>query len=272
MRSLAYEQFRTLEQDHWWFRGRRAVYLELLREALGDRRPRRVLDVGAGLGGFLPELGELGQALCFTELDPEAARLAVGRGGAGGVRARAEALPFQDESLDLVTLFDVLEHADEDGPALDEVARILRPGGTLLLSVPAHPWLFSRNDEVAGHRRRYSRRGLVELVHGSELRLVRCTFANTLLFPAIASAVLALKAVEPLVPSSEHTNLSWRLPRVLDELCYQAFRAELHLSRRIDLPVGHSLVAIARREELGPILSPLPTRMPRPVIAPHGTT
>ena len=154
MRPAAFEQFRALERDHWWFRGRRAVYLELLRGALEGRRARRVLDVGTGLGGFLPELAGLGHALHFTELDAEAARAALGRGGAVGVRARAEALPFADESHDLVTLFDVVEHADDDGRVLEEAARVLRPGGTLLLSVPAHPWLFSRNDEVAGHRRR----------------------------------------------------------------------------------------------------------------------
>jgi SAM-dependent methyltransferase len=263
MREAAFEQFRALERDHWWFRGRRAVYLELLRGALGGRRPRRVLDVGAGLGGFLPPLSELSGALAFTELDPSAAREAQGRGGATGLRARAEALPFLDESQDLVCLFDVVEHADDDGQVLEEVARVLRPGGTVILSVPAHPWLYSRNDEVAGHRRRYTRRSLTELVTGAELTLLRCTHANALLFPAIAAAVLALKAVEPLVPRSEHTNLSWRPPRLVDELCFRAFRAELALSRRIDLPVGHSLVAIARRQELGPVLRPLPTRLPR---------
>ncbi len=263
MRPAAFEQFRALERDHWWFRGRRAVYLELLRGALEGRRARRVLDVGTGLGGFLPELAGLGHALHFTELDAEAARAALGRGGAVGVRARAEALPFADESHDLVTLFDVVEHADDDGRVLEEAARVLRPDGTLLLSVPAHPWLFSRNDEVAGHRRRYTRRGLAELVEGADLRLVRCTYANALLFPAIAATVLALKAVEPLLPRSEHTNLSWRLPRPLDELCFQAFRAELALSRRVDLPLGHSLLVIARREETGPVLRPLPARFPR---------
>ncbi len=261
MRTKAFEQFLALEREHWWFRGRRAVYLELLRGALEGRRPRRVLDIGAGVGGFLPELSGLGQRVHFTEFDPEALGAASARSVAHGVRARAEALPFRDESYDLACLFDVVEHVADDARALDEVARVLRPGGLVVLSVPAHPWLFSRNDVVAGHVRRYTRERLQTLIRGAALELVRCTYANALLFPAIAPAVLASKLVEPLAPGSEHTNLSLKLPRWADQLCFRAFRAELLLSRRWDLPLGHSLFAIARRTEVGAaLIGPAPRR------------
>lgn len=261
MRPKAFEQFLALEREHWWFRGRRAVYLELLRGALAERRPRRVLDVGAGVGGFLPELAALGQRVHFTECDRAALGAASARGVAHGVRASAEALPFRNESYDLVCLFDVIEHVVDDARALEEVARVLRPGGLAVLSVPAHPWLFSRNDRVAGHERRYTRAGLRSLISGAELQLVRCTYTNALLFPLIAPVVLGSKLLEPLVPDSEHTNLSVRLPRALDELCFRAFRAELQVSRRWDLPLGHSLLAIARRVDVGAALvGPAPRR------------
>lgn len=261
MRSRAFEQFLALEREHWWFRGRRAVYLELLQGSLGGRRPRRVLDIGAGVGGFLPELGAVGQSVHFTEFDAEAFGAARARDVAQGVRARAEALPFRDESYDLACLFDVVEHVADDARALGEVARVLRPGGRVVLSVPAHPWLFSRNDVVAGHVRRYTRDHLQALIRGAALELVRCTYTNALLFPVIAPTVLASKLIEPFAPDSEHTNLSLRLPRWLNELCFRAFRAELALSRRWDLPLGHSLFAIARRTEVGAsLVGPAPRR------------
>lgn len=261
MRPAAFEQFARLEREHWWFRGRRRVYLELLRGALGGTAPRRVLDVGAGVGGFLEELGALGGALHCTERDPEAARLCRERGLARCLRADATALPYADESFDLVTLFDVLEHLDDDRAALGEVLRVLAPGGLVLVSAPAHPWLFSQNDVVAGHRRRYTRGGLRARFEESGLHLVRLTYANALLFPAIALFLLGSRCFGRLGVARtdrEHTNLSWSLPPFAHELAYRAFCAELALSRRADLPWGHSLVAIAQRRDIE--LTPLPAR------------
>lgn len=263
MKREAFEQFENLERGHWWFRGRRRVYLELLRRELGAARPRRVLDLGAGVGGFLEELGELGEELVYTELDREAVERLRERRGAPGVRADATALPFEDMSFDLVCLFDVLEHIVDERQALREVLRVLSPGGYALLSVPAHPWLWSENDRVAQHVRRYTRRGLVDALTGAGLLLQRCTFANALLFPAIASFLVVTEAARKLhLAPRGATNLSLPWPRSLDSVCYRLFVSELALSRRVDLPLGHSLVAIARRRDYA--VTPLLRREPLP--------
>ncbi|MFT7487120.1 MAG: SAM-dependent methyltransferase [Candidatus Paceibacteria bacterium] len=253
MNSIAYEQFSRLERDHWWFRGRREVYLGVLRAALGDWRPRRILDIGAGVGGFLPELEKLGGELLFTEFDAESAKRARDRGFNRALQASADRLPLADESVDLVCMFDVIEHLERDEQALSEVMRVLRPAGRLVLSVPAHAWLFSRNDEVSGHFRRYSRGELRRKIQGCGLQLDRCTFANSLLFPAIAGVVLARRLGEVCLPKlghREHTNLSLKMPDALQQLCYRAFSVELKLSRNWDLPLGHSLLAIAEKRTL----------------------
>lgn len=252
MKPLAYEQFEELERDHWWFRGRRHVYSQLLRDHLGGRTPERILDIGSGVGGFLAELDALGDELAYTEVDAAALTRCRARGFGSGVRATANALPFRDESFDLICLFDVVEHLQDDRGAIDEVLRVLRPGGTLLISVPAHPWLFSRNDLVAGHHRRYTRASLRQLCRIPGLYLDRCTYTNVALFPSIAAFLLAAKALDKLGfvgGSKERTNLSWRLPRLIDRACYGLFCAELGISRRVDVPLGHSIVAIGRREE-----------------------
>jgi 2-polyprenyl-3-methyl-5-hydroxy-6-metoxy-1,4-benzoquinol methylase len=250
VRPEAYEQFARLEREHWWFRGRRKVYLELLRAALGDYRPGRVLDIGSGCGGFLEELETLGEEVHHTDLSHHALSSSGTRSHAQPAQASATALPYASMSFDLVCLFDVLEHIEDDAAVLEEVERVLNPEGVLILSVPAHHWLWSENDRVAEHVRRYSRSGLLELLGGSHLILERCTFTNAVLFPAIAAFVLASEAARSvgLAPRGT-TNLSVPAPRWLDATLYRAFVSELPWARRWDLPIGHSLVAILRKRE-----------------------
>ncbi len=250
MKDLAFEQFESLEERHWWFRGRRAVYLELLRGALQGVRPARVLDLGAGVGGFLEELGRLGDQVHYTELVPEALRCCAKRGAGAGVLADGTALPFAEMSFDVVCLFDVLEHIEDHEAVLNEVARVLNPQGIAIVSVPAHPWLWSENDRISEHVRRYTRRELREVVDDAQLVLERCTYTNAALFPAIAGFVLAAETARRLHLTPGHaTNLSVPMPRSLDQLFYRVFVAELAVSRKWDLPFGHSLCAVVRRRE-----------------------
>ena len=218
----------------------------------------------------MSQLDELGDGLIFTDLNADALNQCRSGGVGQGVRSSADALPFRDESFDLICLFDVLEHVEDDSGVLSEVFRLLRPEGHLLISVPAHAWLFSRNDEIAGHHRRYNRRDLQGLFKAAGLDLVRCSYANTLLFPAIAIFLLLARGLTALGLSardSERTNLSWRVPAPIENLLYLAFTSELVLSRHWDLPLGHSIVAIARRQELGARLVTLRPQLPTEIRA-----
>lgn len=249
MKRLAHEQFRRLERSHWWFRGRRAVYLGLLEAAL-DERPERALDVGCGPGGFARELGRLARRVVAVDADAGALRTCAERELGPLVRADGAALPFADRSFELVTLFDVLEHLADERHALAEARRVLTPEGLLCASVPAHAWLYASNDRIAGHHRRYSRRGLVAALERAGFAVLRATYANVLLAPVIVPAVLGLRAAEGLGlfgRTPAHTNLSWPLPRIAHDALARVFAAELGWSRRRDAPFGHSLIALARR-------------------------
>src|SRR5262245_55002769 len=171
----------TQAQVHWWYRARRALVGELLAGRLAPGA--RVIDVGCGTGDNLRALDELaGRTVAGVELSPYAVRhappSAAGDGRVGV--SRAEHLPFRTASADLITCMDVIELLDDDA-ALAEYHRVVRPGGLVLLTVPAYPWLWSHHDDWAAHLRRYTRRTLVDAVVRAGLHPLRTTYFNSFL-------------------------------------------------------------------------------------------
>ena len=250
MEANAYKQFLELERTHWWFRGRRSVYFGLLRSHLNGKRPRRILDMGCGLGGFLPGLSEIGDHVVPSDISVESLAHCRERGFKDAVVSNGYTLPFATDSFDLVCLFDTIEHIPDDARIMREVARVLTPGGLVLISVPAYQFLYANNDRVAQHHRRYDRGMLRAVIEQAGLRVDRNTHTNVFLFPLILPAVLGIKVIEKLFPrklDQEHTNLSWPIPAFVHDLLHGAFAAELPFSKRFDWPAGHSIVAIGRK-------------------------
>lgn len=250
MEAAAYRQFRELEEHHWWFRGRRNVYLGLLRHHLDGAQLGRVLDLGCGVGGFLTGLEALGRVVVASDIDRASLVTCRERGFARGLVADGYALPFADGAFELVCLFDALEHIPDEARALAEVARILAPGGRVLVTVPAYQFLYANNDRIARHCRRYTRARLARALAGAGFGLERNTHTNVFLFPLILPTVLLLKAWERVSrrePHPERTNLTFPLPTALQDLLAAVFSAELPFTRRFDWPAGHSILAIARK-------------------------
>ena len=245
----AYRQFLELERTHWWFRGRRTVYFGLLKAHLNGERPARVLDLGCGYGGFLEGLAQQGEKVLPGDISHESLSYCTERGFPGGVVSSGYALPYADASFDLVCMFDAIEHIPDDHQVMREVARILRPGGRVLITVPAYQFLYANNDKVANHHRRYSRGMVRRVFEQAGLQVERNTHANVFLFPLILPIVLMIKLLELVVTpkDSEHTNLSWPIPGFVHGILHGIFAAELPVTRRFDWPVGHSIAAIARR-------------------------
>jgi len=250
MEETAYRQFEELERTHWWFRGRRTVYFGLLEHHLRGERPVRILDLGCGMGGFLAGLSALGEHVLPSDISVEGLARCRERGFPGGVVSSGYALPYRDGSFDLVCMFDAIEHMQDDAQVLREVARILRPGGLALATVPAYQFLYANNDRIARHYRRYTRRTLGDVMRQAGLDVERNTHSNVFLFPLILPAVLAIQCVEKLFPKRlepDHTNLSWPIPGFVHAVLHAVFAAELPFSRRFDWPAGHSILAISRK-------------------------
>lgn len=169
-----------LEDRHWWFKERRSLIARELR----GLSPGRALDIGAAGGGNTRVLRDQGWVAAAVEYAHEGAVSARHR-GVDALQADALALPVADRSVDLVVAFDVLEHIDDDVGAVAEIARTLRPGGTLLAAVPCDMALWSAHDVASGHFRRYSRETLRDLVAGAGLDIEVLWSWNVLLRPVV---------------------------------------------------------------------------------------
>ena len=243
MRADEYQTMHAQELQHWWFRGRRRVLVNLLRDHAPVRGAQlRILDYGCGTGGNSPSYAPFG-LVCGIEPDAEAVRLAGRRGGALLCRASGTQLPFETGAFDVVVASDVLEHIDDDAGAVAEVTRVLRPGGVFVFSVPAHPWLFGPHDAALFHRRRYVERGLRQLIGRAGLQIRRLSYWNSTLFPLYCAHRLLgqFRATQ-----SAHSDLN-APPRLANELLAGLLAIEAALLRRVRLPWGLSLVGAAIR-------------------------
>lgn len=246
MEETANRQFVELERTHFWFVARRRIFFHLLDAVMDGRHDANVLDVGCGAGGMLGLLSRYGE-VSGVDTSSELVEFCRRRGFERVELGSAYQLPVASGAVDLVTMFDTIEHIPDDGRALREVARALRPGGVLFLSTPAYQFLYANNDRVAHHQRRYTAAGLRRVVAGSGLVAIKVTYFNTFLFPVILPLVLAKKAQERLSHPGDTTNLSHRIPAPLNRTLAAVMGSERHLLMRRSLPFGHSIIAVARR-------------------------
>ena len=165
-----------LEEDsHWWFASRTRALMGLLDGELADSN-LRVLDVGCGAGNMIHHLSRYGTVV---GIDNNSIPLEVAhRRGYDARRADAERLPFEEGKFDLVTALDVVEHCDDDLQILRECHRVCRDDGLLAVTVPAYEWLWSNNDAVNAHKRRYSRAELESKLAEAGFQTLRMTFNN----------------------------------------------------------------------------------------------
>src|SRR5215469_4925355 len=231
-----------LDVRHWWYRGRRRIiHAELDRLSLPAGS--RVLDAGCGSGRTLEELGRYGEVF-GVELDPGAAAVARDRGCGEVVIGRLEELPWEDGYFDLITCLDVIEHTPDDRATLRELRRVSRPGGFLLVTVPAYQGLWSMHDVANHHYRRYSRSRLREAADEAGWRVRRMTSFNGLLLGPAAVVRLAERR-QLRQPDSDYKPELSLGPEWLNAALEQPLRLEARwLSRGRTMPAGLSLLAV----------------------------
>ena len=241
MDRAVFDRMAETDQDHWWFEARRDI-LDTFIARRADLPPdAAILEVGAGTGHNFPMLERHGR-VDAVELDSPARALATQRLGREVLDAALPELTGIDgEAYDMVALLDVLEHVEDDRAALEGLRRVVKPGGKLLLTVPAYQWMWSHHDEAHHHFRRYNRARLDALASAHGWRRRHSSYFNSHLFPPIAAARLLGK-----VTKSESADDAVP-PAPVNSLLRMVFGAEQAWVGRVPMPFGVSILGLYER-------------------------
>jgi len=241
-----FDRLYRLEAAHFWFRARNRIILHTFRRYLKHKIQPRVLEVGCGTGYVLQCLAAENR-YALTGLESHIAGLRHARSRLPGVelvQADARALPYESE-FDAVGAFDVIEHISEDEAVLASIHRALKPGGIIVVTVPQHKWLWSRTDEEAMHKRRYTRHELSSKLRAAGLDLLRCTSFVTMLLPIMYVSRLAKRQA---TANSERDAYEFELSGVANALCAAGMWVdEALIGMGLSLPAGGSLLAVASK-------------------------
>ena len=246
---VASEMKAMVENDerHWWYRGRRHVIRAVL-DGLDLAPGARILDAGCGSGRMLDELADYGR-VAGVDLSRDAVALARRRGHRDVRLGRIEQLPFATQAFDLVTCLDVVEHTPDDRRTFAELRRVTRPGGRLVVTVPAYQALWSAHDVLNDHYRRYRAGRLCRVAAAAGWTLERDTYFNSMLLAPAALVRLAERGGH--APSAAARSDLFLTPEWLNTALVWPLRAEAHAIRAgRRLPAGLSLLAVLRNPGL----------------------
>jgi len=238
------------EDDHWWFHSRTMALLAALDPL--TQPDGLVLDIGSGAGNMVHHLSRYGRVIGVdNSLVP--LRIAWQRGYTS-LPADATALPFANDSFSLVALLDIIEHCEDDLAVLKESWRVCAPSGHIVITTPAFSWLWSYNDILNQHQRRYTKAGLRSMLEQAGFTVLRLSYTYFLVFPA-AAGLLALRRILGAKPSiatpdeqDQYQVEMEPVPHLANVALTKVGDWEATLLRRFDLPVGTALLAVAQKQ------------------------
>jgi SAM-dependent methyltransferase len=243
MEQYTYSIMYQTEETHWWFVGRRNIILDQVAQFYGDRNGLRLLDIGCGTGIFVKHLDSYGEAFGL-DISLDALSFCRQRGFSRLIQGNGLFIPLSDNSFDIITANDLIEHLEDDVAGLKEFLRVLKPGGRAFIFVPAYQFLWSLQDEISHHKRRYTAGELRRAINASGFELERITYANTLLFPVIYAGRQALKVLRRFKEVQTENNLH---PGWSNGILTGIFNLEVPILRRMRFPFGVSIMAVCKK-------------------------
>jgi len=232
-----------VEDSHWWFVGRRAILETFLRQIVQSLKSEienpRILDVGCGTGANLEMLSQFGSAE-GVDVSDEALEFCRKK-GLTVRKGLAETLPYPDETFDITTALDVVEHLDDDIAGLKEMHRVTKRDGYSLIFVPAFMWLWGVQDDISHHRIRYTRKQIVERLEKAGFTVERATYANFTFFVPVLGGRAFMRATGIKPESENNINIS-----TLNGVFGKVFSAERYWLKNLNFPFGVSIVVVAR--------------------------
>lgn len=240
MDRIVYDRMAEHDSTHWWYVARRDILADYIARYVQPPAGARILEIGCGTGHNLPMLGAFG-TVDAIEIDEAARTVASARlGKEVGTAPLPELSGVAEGQYDLIAVLDVVEHVEDDVAALAGMAKRLKPGGTILITVPAHRWMWSAHDVVNHHKRRYSKGSLTAALDKAGLKWRKLRWFNSLLFPAAVAARVAgkLTGKDDSDDSPPPKPLNWAFEKI--------FGLERHLLGRVPMPPGLSIIVLAQ--------------------------
>jgi SAM-dependent methyltransferase len=236
------EQYADIEQWHWWFRGRQRILESVLRREFYSKNSVSIASVGCGPAEGLQWLKQFigpGGKIVGIDVEPIHARRIAPH--IEYVIGKLETALIASGSFDAVLALDVLEHLDNDAGGLCQAAQMVKPGGLLLITVPALPSLWGGQDVISHHRRRYTKATLLRTFERAGLPSPRVSYFNTLLFPPVAAVRWTRRALG--LAARSRSDFEDTPPGAVNNILASIFSVERHLIPRMRLPIGVSLLA-----------------------------
>jgi len=246
MEKEEYQKHYELEEDFWWFAGRRKIILDVLDSLPSSRGNSNILDAGCGTGFNLKSFQKYGNP-SGCDFSKEAIAFCQKRGLEKIIQADVQKMPFKDSSFDLVTLLDVLDHQsiECDLSVLLEIKGLLKKGGCLLIASPAFNFLYGRHDLAYHTRERYTRKSLREKLENTNFSVLKMSYFNFFLFVPLTF----VRGLRKFWQSTNQAESDLRpVDRRINTLLFGILKLESFLIKHINLPLGSSILCLAKKK------------------------
>lgn len=248
--ASSFESLFGMEQKHFWHIGRKEIILDVLRRNIPSLAKSRMLEIGCGNGSVLAYLKQNGINIEGGDIFLEGLEFCKRRAGSATLyQLDILALPFRNE-FNIIGIFDVLEHVDNDDKALSEINQALKPGGNPILTVPANKFLWSYFDVHSHHKRRYNKGELATKLERNGFVVKKNSFYMFFLFPLFAAIRLVSNILHRQKDENQNTKASLELTTIpiVNDVFLGLLRLERRLIRCLALPFGASLLVLAEKK------------------------
>lgn len=245
MKNIEYATMAKQEREYWWHIGRLRIIQTYINKALGKSPDARILNIGCGTGGTIDLLEKYG-TVDNVDISDEAIKFMKEKGYKRLHKVDGIDLPFKDETYDLICAFDVLEHIAAESSALKEWYRVLKPGGSMIITVPAYQWLWSNHDVSLEHKRRYTKKRLHAATTKTGFTVGKSSYAIVFSLPMI----VAFRLINKLRRQDASAETSYvPVPKQINSLFTNLLYLEARLHRFASFPAGTSVIAILRKAD-----------------------
>lgn len=245
MEKSLYENIYQVEETHWWYEARRDIIFDWVKHMLLNNKMPRILDIGCGTGFNITYLHQLGyRQVDGLDISRDALMYCKSRQLNSLTIASAENLPIQRSTYDVILALDIVEHIADDRQVMAEIFRILKTDGALIVFVPAYQFLWSFQDEISHHQRRYEANDLKHKVTQAGFEIKKLSYVNSFLFPVIWFGRNILRTFPSFFKISSESQMN---PTWMNKFLYYIFKAEMPLLRFMNFPFGVSIICVCTK-------------------------